>query len=167
MEWRNWFHLFRSKTILSCRTLNENFMIHTACSTFDQAPSRSMLKPGHKWLQISRGFNIRESFYLKMAQERSHRRLANISGHLAHPREPSVSGTSALSTSSYNQEDLVLPNDILSPEQTEFYNKNGFLVVRNLVSQEDLAKYRERFRQICMKVPVRNLWVFYGSIVTI
>jgi phytanoyl-CoA hydroxylase len=35
-----------------------------------------------------------------------------------------------------------LPNGILTNEQREFYEKNGFIVIRNLVSPETLEKYR-------------------------
>ena len=90
-----------------------------------------------------------------MAEDRgATHRLATISGHLTKTTrcpEPKVSQTAVLSSGAYKEEHLVLPNDILSPDEVEFYNKNGFFVVRNLVSQEDLNIYYERFRQICMK----------------
>jgi hypothetical protein len=35
-----------------------------------------------------------------------------------------------------------LPNGVLTNEQREFYEKNGFIVIRNLVSPETLEKYR-------------------------
>lgn len=44
---------------------------------------------------------------------------------------------------------LVVPNDLLTQEEVDFYNKNGYLVVRDLVPQELLAKYLHRFNQIC------------------
>ena len=43
----------------------------------------------------------------------------------------------------------MVPNDVLTKEEVDFYNKNGYLVVRNLVPQEQLNKYLHRFNQIC------------------
>ena len=42
-------------------------------------------------------------------------------------------------------------NTILTPEQRQFYEENGFLVIRRLVSQENITKFYERFKQICEK----------------
>eukprot|EP01027_Heterolobosea_sp_BB2_P010329 GEZU01015167.1.p1 GENE.GEZU01015167.1~~GEZU01015167.1.p1 ORF type:complete len:218 (+),score=24.99 GEZU01015167.1:80-733(+) len=39
-------------------------------------------------------------------------------------------------------------NNVLSKDQQQFYEDNGFLVIKNLVPKEDLDKYRERFIQI-------------------
>jgi len=36
-------------------------------------------------------------------------------------------------------------------DQRDFYEKNGFVVVKNLVSPEKLDKYKDRFREICSK----------------
>lgn len=38
---------------------------------------------------------------------------------------------------------------VLTPEQRSFYEQNGFLVVKNLVPKQKLAKYRSRFQDIC------------------
>ena len=40
---------------------------------------------------------------------------------------------------------------ILSQEQREFYEKNGYIVVPRLVSQEKLDIFKERFRAICSR----------------
>ena len=40
---------------------------------------------------------------------------------------------------------------VLSAEQRDFYEKNGYVVVPGLVSQEKLDRFRERFRQICSR----------------
>ena len=37
-----------------------------------------------------------------------------------------------------------LDNSVLSYEQREFYERNGFLVCRSLVPQHNLDRYRER-----------------------
>lgn len=44
----------------------------------------------------------------------------------------------------------------LTQEQIDFYNKNGFLVIKKLVSDEKLDRYKDRFEAICrgeVKVP--------------
>lgn len=40
-------------------------------------------------------------------------------------------------------------NELLTGEQRRFYEKNGFLVIKNLIPQNELEKYRERFVDIC------------------
>ena len=42
-----------------------------------------------------------------------------------------------------------VPNGCLTNAQREEYEKNGFIVVRNLVSSEKLEKYKARFQKIC------------------
>ena len=92
----------------------------------------------------------------KMAA-RAKKRLAVISDHLnscrLHSVLPEISFTDA---KELDTERVVLQNDLLTQEQVDFYNTNGYLVVRNLVPQELLDKYRDRFTQICngvVKVP--------------
>jgi len=44
----------------------------------------------------------------------------------------------------------------LTDEQRKIYEENGFLVIKNLVPKSEIAKYRNRFEQICrgeVKVP--------------
>ncbi|TDG96877.1 hypothetical protein EPR50_G00233190 [Perca flavescens] len=46
--------------------------------------------------------------------------------------------------------------DLLTPEQRLFYEENGFLLIKNLVSEEDIDKFRMAFERICrqeVKVP--------------
>jgi phytanoyl-CoA hydroxylase len=38
---------------------------------------------------------------------------------------------------------------VLSKEQKEFYDKNGYIILRNVVPQEKLDKYGARFQSIC------------------
>ena len=40
------------------------------------------------------------------------------------------------------QYEYTLPNSVLTDEQRDFYEKNGFIVIPNLVSAEALEKYR-------------------------
>ncbi|XP_060924913.1 phytanoyl-CoA dioxygenase, peroxisomal [Limanda limanda] len=49
-----------------------------------------------------------------------------------------------------------LETDLLSPEQRLFYEENGFILIKNLVSEEDIDKFRMEFERICrqsVKVP--------------
>ncbi|CAI2352243.1 unnamed protein product [Caenorhabditis sp. 36 PRJEB53466] len=41
------------------------------------------------------------------------------------------------------------PGKVLSVEQKQFYQKNGFLLVRNCVGRDDLKRYERRFNEIC------------------
>uniref|UniRef100_A0A8D2DEB8 Phytanoyl-CoA dioxygenase, peroxisomal n=1 Tax=Sciurus vulgaris TaxID=55149 RepID=A0A8D2DEB8_SCIVU len=42
-----------------------------------------------------------------------------------------------------------LDNDVLSLEQRKFYEENGFLVIKNLVSDADIQRFRVEFEKIC------------------
>ena len=44
-----------------------------------------------------------------------------------------------------------LANSKLSDEQRQFYEDNGFLVIKNLVDAEYLDKYKRRFQMVCAK----------------
>ncbi|XP_071358626.1 phytanoyl-CoA dioxygenase, peroxisomal [Trachinotus anak] len=49
-----------------------------------------------------------------------------------------------------------LDTDLLTPEQRLFYEENGFILIKNLVSEEDIDKFRKEFERICrqeVKVP--------------
>lgn len=35
-----------------------------------------------------------------------------------------------------------LDTDVLTPDQRLFYEQNGFLLIKNLVSDEDISKFR-------------------------
>lgn len=55
---------------------------------------------------------------------------------------------------------FTLPNGNLTDEQRQFYEKNGFLVIRNLVTSETLNRFRQRFQDVCMgKVKVLGMTV--------
>lgn len=82
--------------------------------------------------------------------DRAQKRVAVISEHLTPQKQHSNSSEiSETTTDVATADSLVVPNDVLSQEQVDFYNKNGYLVIRNLVPQELLNKYLERFNQIC------------------
>ncbi|RNA28319.1 phytanoyl- peroxisomal [Brachionus plicatilis] len=40
-------------------------------------------------------------------------------------------------------------NSVLTKEQLENYDKKGFIVIKNLISNENLEKFRNRFQKIC------------------
>ncbi|XP_070802722.1 phytanoyl-CoA dioxygenase, peroxisomal [Pituophis catenifer annectens] len=44
-----------------------------------------------------------------------------------------------------------LDNDVLTPEQRRFYEDNGYLLIKNLVADEDIERFREEFVKICRK----------------
>ncbi|KAM5172621.1 phytanoyl-CoA dioxygenase, peroxisomal-like [Mantella aurantiaca] len=44
-----------------------------------------------------------------------------------------------------------LDNDVLTREQRHFYEENGFLVVKNLVSHKDIDDFRAVFEKVCRK----------------
>ena len=81
-------------------------------------------------------------------------RLRTIGEHLfASKITPSSSTTSqafAIAQSSI-KDVYVLHNNLLTADQVQFYNANGYLVVRNLLSSEDIHRYIKRFDQICKK----------------
>ncbi|XP_062578730.1 phytanoyl-CoA dioxygenase, peroxisomal-like [Saccostrea cucullata] len=80
-------------------------------------------------------------------------RLKTIFGHL--DSTSSISHTPT--TSRYSVSDVrptfryTLDNAILSDEQRQFYEDNGYIVIKNLVSKEKLDLYREEFEKICRK----------------
>ncbi|XP_025786068.1 phytanoyl-CoA dioxygenase, peroxisomal [Puma concolor] len=89
-----------------------------------------------------------------MEQTRAALRLRTVLGHLgrtsagaytAHPTTRAVSSTSFHSP----QFQYTLDNDILSLEQRKFYEENGFLVIKNLVSDDDITRFRNQFQRIC------------------
>uniref|UniRef100_A0AAQ4PZV8 Phytanoyl-CoA dioxygenase, peroxisomal n=1 Tax=Gasterosteus aculeatus aculeatus TaxID=481459 RepID=A0AAQ4PZV8_GASAC len=46
--------------------------------------------------------------------------------------------------------------DLLTPDQRLFYEKNGFILIKNLVSDEDIDRFRKEFERVCrreVKIP--------------
>ncbi|XP_049480565.1 phytanoyl-CoA dioxygenase, peroxisomal isoform X2 [Panthera uncia] len=89
-----------------------------------------------------------------MEQTRAALRLRTVLGHLgrtsaraytAHPTTWAVSSTSFHPP----QFQYTLDNDVLSLEQRKFYEENGFLVIKNLVSDDDITRFRNQFQRIC------------------
>uniref|UniRef100_A0A8B9QPP9 Phytanoyl-CoA dioxygenase, peroxisomal n=1 Tax=Anas platyrhynchos TaxID=8839 RepID=A0A8B9QPP9_ANAPL len=44
-----------------------------------------------------------------------------------------------------------LDNNVLTPEQRQFYEDNGYLLIKKLVSDEDIERFRKEFIRICRK----------------
>ncbi|XP_053799850.1 phytanoyl-CoA dioxygenase, peroxisomal [Vidua chalybeata] len=44
-----------------------------------------------------------------------------------------------------------LDNDLLTTEQRQFYEDNGYLLIKNLVSDEDIERFRKEFTRICRR----------------
>ncbi|XP_064174741.1 phytanoyl-CoA dioxygenase, peroxisomal [Anguilla rostrata] len=62
-----------------------------------------------------------------------------------------ASSTSTQVSSYYHNPTLryTLDSDALSPEQRLSYEENGFILIKNLVSEEDIDKFRVEFERIC------------------
>ncbi|KAM8908533.1 phytanoyl-CoA dioxygenase, peroxisomal [Spinachia spinachia] len=46
--------------------------------------------------------------------------------------------------------------EVLAPDQRLFYEKNGFILIKNLVSDEDINRFRKEFERVCrgeVKIP--------------
>ncbi|XP_070558702.1 phytanoyl-CoA dioxygenase, peroxisomal-like [Ptychodera flava] len=80
-------------------------------------------------------------------------RLKVLSQHLrgAATQYPGISpcDTSAVAVAAHPAINYTLNNGVLTPEQADFYEKNGYLVIEKLVSPEKLEKYRECFELLC------------------
>ncbi|XP_029901188.1 phytanoyl-CoA dioxygenase, peroxisomal [Myripristis murdjan] len=90
---------------------------------------------------------------------RAANRLQLLINHL--DRSPALlhaSPVSALAVSSSPPQTFryTLDNELLTPEQRLFYEENGFIVVKNLVSDADIERFRSAFERICkqeVKIP--------------
>ncbi|KAG7454640.1 hypothetical protein MATL_G00261830 [Megalops atlanticus] len=81
-------------------------------------------------------------------------RLKVVLNHLDRPRSHVVAfSTSAQSVSYHHPQTFryTLDSDILSPEQRLSYEENGFILIKNLVSEEDIDKFRAEFERICRR----------------
>ncbi|XP_069476297.1 phytanoyl-CoA dioxygenase, peroxisomal-like [Ambystoma mexicanum] len=62
-----------------------------------------------------------------------------------------ILGKSDFSNAPLLVERYTVDNNLLSLDQRLQYEENGFLIVRNLVSNEDIEEFREEFVRICKK----------------
>lgn len=83
-------------------------------------------------------------------------RLRTVLRHLGRPSTGAaiayrISG--AVSPTSFHSPEFqyTRDNDVLSLEQRKFYEENGFLVIKNLVSDADITRFRNQFERICRK----------------
>ncbi|CAK8694615.1 unnamed protein product [Clavelina lepadiformis] len=87
---------------------------------------------------------VADTFCSKM---QSVRRCEVIKGHLKRNEVSSLSAEIVQDNHHYTLDGF----DILSKEDCEFYDKNGFFVVRGLVPDHELHRYNDRFQKICKK----------------
>ncbi|XP_060102292.1 phytanoyl-CoA dioxygenase, peroxisomal [Heteronotia binoei] len=87
-------------------------------------------------------------------------RLALLLRHLrpvaANSLTPFPTSSQVVSAKHPAQFFYTLDNNVLTPEQRHFYEENGYLLIKNLVSDEDIECFREEFARICrreLKVP--------------
>lgn len=83
-------------------------------------------------------------------QDLINRRLKVLSGHLiktSFQQQPNflLQETSLCSGQQSSQFKYTLDNDFLTSEQREFYEKNGYLVIKGLYPQAELEIYRNRY----------------------
>ncbi|XP_045868483.1 phytanoyl-CoA dioxygenase, peroxisomal-like [Meles meles] len=89
-----------------------------------------------------------------MNQSHAGTRLRIVLGHLSQ-RSAGVgvahSTSGAVSPNSFHppQFQYTRDNNVLSLEQRKFYEENGFLVIKNLVSDADIERFRNEFERIC------------------
>ncbi|KAM9845642.1 LOW QUALITY PROTEIN: phytanoyl-CoA dioxygenase, peroxisomal [Aulostomus maculatus] len=85
---------------------------------------------------------------------RATERLRVLINHL--DRSPAAIVASAQTYSSPQKLRYSLDTGLLTPEQRLFYEQNGFILIKNLVSEEDIDKFRQEFERICrqeLKIP--------------
>ncbi|XP_028669472.2 phytanoyl-CoA dioxygenase, peroxisomal [Erpetoichthys calabaricus] len=82
---------------------------------------------------------------------RAAERLKKIVHHLEGRIIASPTNTSRVTEEYPLELRYTLENDLLTLEQRHFYEKNGFILIKNLVSHEDLDTFRGEFEKICRK----------------
>ncbi|XP_006085869.1 phytanoyl-CoA dioxygenase, peroxisomal [Myotis lucifugus] len=80
-------------------------------------------------------------------------RLRVVLGHLGCPSAGAViahpTSGAVPSASFHPQFQYTRDNNVLSLEQRKFYEENGFLVIKNLVSDADIERFRNEFERLC------------------
>ncbi|KAJ8245557.1 hypothetical protein GJAV_G00272010 [Gymnothorax javanicus] len=78
-------------------------------------------------------------------------RLRMVLHHLEQSRVIASSPTSAQFASYHHNPTLryTLDSDVLTSDQRLFYEENGYILVKNLVSEEDINAFRREFERIC------------------
>ncbi|KAG7320363.1 hypothetical protein KOW79_016216 [Hemibagrus wyckioides] len=86
-------------------------------------------------------------------------RLKVVLNHLDHPSVNIHTSFTSAENVSYHHPvafKYTLDTDVLSPEQRLAYEENGFILIKNLVSEEDIDRFRNEFERICtrdVKIP--------------
>ncbi|XP_026887881.1 phytanoyl-CoA dioxygenase, peroxisomal [Electrophorus electricus] len=80
-------------------------------------------------------------------------RLKIVLNHLGRPNSAVGTAFTSSLNASYPIQALryTLDTDVLSPEQRISYEENGFILIKNLVSEEDINKFRAEFERICRR----------------
>ncbi|XP_032099928.1 phytanoyl-CoA dioxygenase, peroxisomal isoform X2 [Sapajus apella] len=91
-----------------------------------------------------------------MEQSRAAPRLQVVLGHLGRPSARAIVGhptSGTISSASFHPQQFQysLDNNVLTLEQRKFYEENGYLVIKNLVSDADIQRFRNEFEKICRK----------------
>lgn len=89
-------------------------------------------------------------------------RLKTVLGHIQSPNLPgNVCSELTYSAGQYVEPfKYTLNSPLLTKEQRQFYEENGYLVIKKLVPEHHLQRYRERFEKICkgeIKVPMLTI----------
>ncbi|XP_034018817.1 phytanoyl-CoA dioxygenase, peroxisomal [Thalassophryne amazonica] len=79
------------------------------------------------------------------------KRLRFLINHLDRSAIVRALPTSAQTVTNHHTNKLryTLDNDLLTPEERLFYEENGFILIKNLVSEEDINRFRKEFEHIC------------------
>ncbi|XP_043943902.1 phytanoyl-CoA dioxygenase, peroxisomal [Protopterus annectens] len=82
-------------------------------------------------------------------------RLKAILGHLHHTDSQITTLPTSAQVVPYSSNSVklryTLNNDHLTLEQRLFYEENGYLVIKNLVADEDIKRFRDEFETICRR----------------
>lgn len=89
-------------------------------------------------------------------------RLKTVLGHLKSSNPMNITFEVTNATSQYAQPAFkyTLDSPLLTREQRQFYEDNGFLVIKKLVPEHELQRYRDQFQKICkgdVKVPMLTI----------
>nr|XP_042134716.1 phytanoyl-CoA dioxygenase, peroxisomal [Peromyscus maniculatus bairdii] len=88
-----------------------------------------------------------------MDRQRAGIRLQVVLRHLSGPSAPAIvahpiSGPVSSASPYPQQFQYTLDNNVLSLEQRKFYEENGFLVIKNLVSDDDIQRFRSVLKYV-------------------
>ncbi|XP_006013143.3 phytanoyl-CoA dioxygenase, peroxisomal [Latimeria chalumnae] len=81
-------------------------------------------------------------------------RLNVLLHHLQHSSSGIIASPTAANVAAHHYPEnlhYTLDNDVLTPEQRLFYEENGYLLIKNLVSGEDIECFRAEFEKICKR----------------